>query len=377
MSHSRADVVIIGAGIVGAAIADRLSALGKRVHVVGSVLAGGATGAGMGHVLLLDETPELFAFTRAGRERWHELAPELPADCEWQKTGTLWVARDESQRHAAINMGRALLGGGVEAHLIEADELADLEPALAPGLAGALRIPDDATIYQPTAARFLLRRAAARNGRVQLGVRVTGVEAGCVSLSDGGRVECEHIVVAAGTATGELLGDRLPVGVGPKKGQLVITERTPLTVRHHLVELGYTRSVEQSEGASVAFNVQPRMSGQLLIGSSRAYVGGRDFDRELAARMLRRAFEFLPGLRGVAAVRAWTGLRCASKDGRPLIGPLDPEARILVATGHEGYGITTSLVTGDLIAGWLKEAPLPAYAEHFAPRPSRRERACA
>jgi glycine/D-amino acid oxidase-like deaminating enzyme len=377
MSYPRADVVIIGAGIVGAAIADRLSAVGKRVHVVGEALAGGATGAGMGHVLVLDESPELFAFTRAGRESWHQLAPELPANCEWQKAGTLWVAENEGQRLAAINMGRALLGGGVEAQLIEPKELAGLEPALASGMAGALRLPDDATIYQPAAARFLLRRAVAQYGRVQLGVRVTGIEAGLVSLSDGSHIECDQVVVAAGTATGELLGDRLPVPVGPKKGQLLITERTPLKVRHHLVELGYTQSVGQAEGASVAFNVQPRMSGQLLIGSSRAYTGGREFDRELAARMLNRAFEFLPGLRQVAAVRAWTGLRCASKDGRPLIGPLDVDNRILVATGHEGYGITTSLVTGDLIAGWLGEGELPSYAEHFAPRPSRKEQACA
>jgi glycine/D-amino acid oxidase-like deaminating enzyme len=325
MSTSRADVVIIGAGIVGAAIADRLSAVGKRVHVVGKALAGGATGAGMGHVLVLDESPELFAFTRAGKQSWHQLAPELPANCEWQQAGTLWVAENEGQRLAAVDMGRRLLGGGVDAQLVDAKELEQLEPALRPGLAGALHIADDATIYQPAA----------------------------------------------------LLGDRLPVAVGPKKGQLIITERTSLRVRHHLVELGYTQSVGQRSGASVAFNVQPRMSGQLLIGSSRAYVGGRDFDRELAARMLERAFEFLPGLREVAGIRAWTGIRCASEDGRPLIGPIDANGRILVASGHEGYGITTSLVTGDLIAAWLGEGELPTYAEHFTPHLARREQACA
>ena len=377
MAVARADVVIIGAGIVGAAVAHRLSSVGKRVHVVGTAMAGGATGAGMGHILVLDESPELFAFTRAGKASWHALAPELPANCEWHQSGTLWVAENEGQRLAAVDMGRRLLGGGVDAQLVEAGELERLEPALRPGLAGGLRIADDATIYQPAAARFLLRRAVARGGRVQLGISVTAVEDGRVNLADGSSIECEQVVLASGVATADLLGDRLPVGVGPKKGQLIITERTNLRVRHHLVELGYTQSVGQQEGASVAFNVQPRMSGQLLIGSSRAYVGGREFDRELAARMLNRSFAFLPGLREVAALRAWTGIRCASKDGRPLIGPIDTRGRILVATGHEGYGITTSLVTGDLIAAWLGEGDLPAYAEHFTPHLARREKACA
>ncbi len=377
MSTPRVDVVIIGAGIVGAAIADRLSAAGKRVHVVAKALAGGATGAGMGHVLVLDDSPELFAFTRAGKQSWYELAPELPASCEWQQAGTMWVAEDEAQRLAAVDMGRRLLGGGVDAQLIEAKELEQLEPALRPGLAGGLRIADDATIYQPAAARFLLKRAVARGGKIQLGVAATKVEDGAVHLSDASVIECEHAILASGPATSELLADRLPVGVGPKKGQLIITERTHLRVNHHLVELGYTQSVGQSKGASVAFNVQPRMSGQLLIGSSRAYVGGRDFDRELGGRMLHRAFEFLPGLREVAAIRAWTGIRCASQDGRPLIGPIDAAGHVLAATGHEGYGITTSLITGDLIAAWLGEADLPVYAEHFTPHLKRREKACA
>jgi glycine/D-amino acid oxidase-like deaminating enzyme len=377
MPSKRADVVVVGTGIVGAAIADRLSAEGLHVHVVGERLAGGATGAGMGHVLVLDEDPELFAFTRAGRARWHALAPELPASCEWNACGTLWVAENAAHREAAITMGRRLLGGEIAVDLVEARELESLEPALAPGLAGALRVSDDATIYQPAAARFLLRRAVARNGRVQLGQTVREVHEGSVELCDGSRVDCEQVVVAAGVATKELLGDRLPVELGPKKGQLLITERTHIQVRHHLVELGYTQSVGQSKGASVAFNVQPRSSGQLLVGSSRAYEGGRAFDRQLAARMLDRAFRFLPALRELAAVRAWTGLRCASSDGRPLIGPVGDSKTTFVASGHEGYGITTALSTGDLIAGWMGLAELPAYAQHYSPQSRRGEKACA
>ena len=127
----------------------------------------------------------------------------------------------------------------------------------------------------------------------------------------------------------------------------------------------------------MAFNVQPRASGQLLVGSSRAYVGGREFDRALAARMLERAFEFLPVLRELAAIRAWTGLRCASADGKPLIGPIDAEGRTLVATGHEGYGITTALITGDLIAAWLGRGDLPSFAQGYAPLAREGKKACA
>ena len=135
----------------------------------------------------------------------------------------------------------------------------------------------------------------------------------------------------------------------PRKGHLVITDRYPGFVRHQLVELGYLKSAHSHATESVAFNVQPRRTGQVLIGSSREYEQtGSEINDSLLRRMLERAARFMPGLGGLNILRIWTGFRAATPDKLPLIGLLRPG--VYLATGHEGLGITTSLGTARILA---------------------------
>jgi glycine/D-amino acid oxidase-like deaminating enzyme len=121
-------------------------------------------------------------------------------------------------------------------------------------------------------------------------------------------------------------------------------------VKHQLVELGYLKSAHSVAGDSVAFNVQPRPTGQLLIGSSRQYGSEeRGVDSAILSRMLERAREFMPQLGGLSSLRAWTGFRAATPDKLPLIGRWPGHERLYLAAGHEGLGITTSLATGKLL----------------------------
>jgi glycine/D-amino acid oxidase-like deaminating enzyme len=123
-------------------------------------------------------------------------------------------------------------------------------------------------------------------------------------------------------------------------------------LRHQLLELGYLVSAHAMSAESVAFNVQPRSNGQLLIGSSRELVGwDAGVNPAVLQHMLARAAWFLPAIDGVAALRVWTGFRPATADKLPLIGPL--EKGPWVAAGHEGLGITTALATGELVADLL------------------------
>jgi glycine/D-amino acid oxidase-like deaminating enzyme len=104
----------------------------------------------------------------------------------------------------------------------------------------------------------------------------------------------------------------------------------------------------------VAFNVQPRATGQLLVGSSRQVdVDSRDVDRAILRQMLDRCREYMPDLADVPAIRTWTGLRAATPDGLPLVGPWQKLPGVWLATGHEGLGITTSLGTAELVAHGL------------------------
>ena len=170
-------------------------------------------------------------------------------------------------------------------------------------------------------------------------------------LGDGTRLAA-GVSVNAGGPWSPTLTPGLPVR--KRKGHLVITDRYPGFVRHQIIELGYLKSAHAVAADSVAFNIQPRKTGQMLIGSSRQFdAEGTEINQPILDRMLRRAFEYLPTLERLSAIRCWTGHRAATPDKLPLIGPSLESDKVWLATGHEGLGITTSLATGRLLADLL------------------------
>jgi glycine/D-amino acid oxidase-like deaminating enzyme len=361
----RPDAVVVGAGIVGAACAAELAAAGLDVTVLDGRFPGaGATAAGMGHLVVMDDSPAQLALTAAAVDLWRELAPHLPAACEDEPRGTLWLAAEEPEMDLVRAKAELYRAHGIAAEALSGAEVAAEEPRLRPGLAGGLLVPGDRVIYPPAAARFLLARAAAAGAEVRQGVAATGIGSGAVETT-AGRIETGLVVNAAG-AEAPRLTPGLPVA--PRKGHLVITDRYPGFCRHQLVELGYLRSAHGADRESVAFNVQPRKTGQLLVGSSREYAGFEPaVNRPLLSRMLARAVDFLPDLAALSALRTWTGFRPATPDNLPLIGRWEPTPGLWIAAGHEGLGITTALATGrlltDLILGRAPRLdPLP-----FAP----------
>jgi glycine/D-amino acid oxidase-like deaminating enzyme len=343
------DVAIAGGGIVGASCAAECAAAGLSVFVAEpNVIGGGATAAGMGHLVVMDDSPAQIALTNYSRNLWIELAPQLPADVEYLKAGTLWVAAD-AEEMAEVERKRAVYESiGVRAEVLDAHALAEAEPNLRPGLAGALRVPDDAVVYPPCAARYLLDCARARGAEMRVGIAARELSGGVMKLSDSSKVSAGIVINASGAWAPELTPG---IEVRKRKGHLVITDRYPGWVRHQLVELGYLKSAHSISTDSVAFNVQPRKTGQLLIGSSRQYGAEHSsIDAHMLTRMLDRALEYMPGLAGISAIRSWTGFRAATPDKLPLIGPCATDPRLYLATGHEGLGITTSLATGKLVA---------------------------
>ena len=238
---------------------------------------------------------------------------------------------------------------------MDAQVLAEAEPQLRPGLAGGLLAPDDSVVYAPVIAGWLLRGAELRAGRA------IAINATSVKLADGSEIHAQAVVIAAGTWSAQLAG---PLPIRPRKGHLAITDRYPGFVRHQLLELGYLKSAHGQDNESVAFNVQPRATGQVLIGSSRQFdVTDPAVDSRFLARMLARAVEFMPALRRLNVIRAWTGLRAATPDSLPLIGPCPRRPGVWLATGHEGLGITTSLATAELILSGIigRNSPIPAH----------------
>jgi glycine/D-amino acid oxidase-like deaminating enzyme len=371
------DVVIAGAGIVGSACAWELARLGLKVAVADShIAAGGATAAGMGHVVVMDDSDAQFRLTAWSRRLWRSLRDEWPAGAEYTESGTLWIAADEQELAEARRKAASLTGNGCAASLLDEAGLRSLEPNLRPGLAGALLVPEDCVVYAPGAARWMLDHALALGADFVDGNPVDRWHGFTARLRDGTTWSARVLINAAG-ADAPRLTPGLPVL--PRKGHLVVTDRAPGFLRHQVVELGYLKSAHSVSADSVAFNLCPRPTGQLLIGSSRQYgVTHSRIDRPILEAMLARAFAYAPALRQLNAIRCWTGFRAATPDKLPLIGPHPHIPGLWLATGHEGLGITTALATAKLIAaqitGTATEIPatpyLPARFDLPAPPPA-------
>jgi glycine/D-amino acid oxidase-like deaminating enzyme len=358
------DIVILGAGIVGAACADEFARRGIRVAVVDrDIVGGGATAAGMGHIVVMDDSEAQFALTRYSQQLWQALRTELPDDVEYEPCGTIWVAADEEEMAEVRRKHAFYTNRGVPTEILDAQRLRHSEPNLRDALAGGLLVPEDAVLYPPCAARFLMQRAQQHGAKLFLGSRVSAFGEGHVRLSDGVELTGQRIVNAAGAWSAELTSG---IDVKKRKGHLVITDRYPAFLRHQLVELGYLKSAHSVASDSVAFNVQPRRTGQILIGSSRQFgAEHKEVDQQMIVRMLQRAQEYMPSLSQLSAIRIWTGFRAATPDKLPLIGPWPADPSLFLATGHEGLGITTSLATArilvDQITGAKPEIPIEPY----------------
>ena len=362
------DVLVIGAGIVGAACAHALARAGLSVRIIDARL-GGATAAGMGHLVVMDDNPAELTLSKSSLDLWHTWAPQMDAGCAFTACGTLWLAANEEELQAAHTKRATLQAQGVACKMLDAAALARAEPALRPGLAGALQVNGDSVVYAPRAAQWLVAQAAAHGTVVFEQAEATQIDGHTVTLRDGSQRSAGAIVLASGIQAPQLCPG-LPLR--PKKGHLVITDRYPGTVHHQLVELGYITSAHHSDGTSVAFNVQPRPTGQLLIGSSREFdTTDPAVNNAVLARMLQRALGYLPGLADLNAIRTWTGFRAATPDSLPIIGPHPAHPHLWLAVGHEGLGVTTAPATAQLLAAQITGSappidPMPYAAQRFA-----------
>lgn len=346
---TRPDTIVVGAGIVGAACAVELQARGRSVLLVDQAHPGaGATAAGMGHLVALDETDDELDLCLYSLRHWERWLAEHGELAEHARCGTLWVAENDAQLAEAGHRAERLARRGWSASLLTATQLATLEPALRSGLAGGVRVAADSVVYPPAVASALAARLTAHGGTTMFGSVVASIGAGFVQLQSGERIEADDVVVAAGCALPALLPG---IPVFPRKGHLAITDRYPGRLTHQVVSMGYGQTAAGANGLAVAANVQPRPTGQWLIGSCRQDgIDDTAIDPRVLAAVLRSAIALLPGLATMRILRSWTGMRPASPDGRPIIGRHPTHARTWLAAGHEGLGVTTAFGTAHVLA---------------------------
>ncbi|WP_030252574.1 NAD(P)/FAD-dependent oxidoreductase [Streptomyces violens] len=362
-------VVVLGAGIVGAACARELAlAGGFQVTVVDRGGAAEATTAhGEGNVLVSDKGPgpEL-RLAQLSRRLWPEALAAIadgPAGSaravravEWDPKGGIVVATTEAGADGLHRFAADQRAAGVRAEPLDAAALAAAEPHVTRDHTAALHYPEDAQVQPAAAAAALLGDALAhgttlRTGCEVLGARTRGGRLTAVRTTEGD-LAADLFINAAGPWSGRLAA-RLgaPVDVRPRRGDILVTAPLPPTVFHKVYDADYVGAVGSSaEDLQTSAVVESTRGGSVLLGSSRRRTGFDDRLRpEVLSAIAAKALRLFPGLAGVPVMRAYGGFRPYVPDHLPVIGADPRLPGLWHATGHEGAGIGLSIGTARLL----------------------------
>lgn len=374
-TSTTSDVLVIGGGIIGLVTAWRAAQRGFATAVVDPEPGGGAAQVAAGMLAAVTELhygeQTLLGLNLASARRYPDFAAELTEltgqDLGYRRCGTLAVALDADDRAHLRELHALQQQSGLESQWLSGRECRRLEPMLAPGVRGGLRVDGDHQI-DPRRLAGALVAACERAGVVfhrAWAERLTVVRdrAAGVVLADGTEATAGQVVLAGGSLSGRLAGvpeDVLPP-VRPVKGQVL---RLTMPQRHGPF---LSRTVRAVVRGSHVYLV-PRASGELVIGATSEELG---WDTTVTAggvyELLRDAHELVPGITELPLTETRAGLRPGSPDNAPLLGPTGLDG-LLLATGHYRNGVLLTPVTGDAMAHVLATGELPAEARPFTPK---------
>ncbi|MDT0569742.1 glycine oxidase ThiO [Streptomyces sp. DSM 3412] len=368
------DVLVVGGGIIGLVTAWRSAQRGFATAVVDPEPGGGAARVAAGMLAAVTELhygeETLLGLNLESARRYPDFAAELTEttglDLGYRRSGTLAVALDADDRAHLRELHALQRRSGLDSEWLSGRECRRLEPMLAPGVRGGLRVDGDHQV-DPRRLSAALVAACERAGVVfhrawaeELSVareRATGVRTG-----DGERLAAGHTVLAAGSLSGRLAGVPAEVRppVRPVKGQVL-----RLTVPKPYAPF-LSRTVRAVVRGSHVYLV-PRENGELVVGATSEEQG---WNTTVTAggvyELLRDAHELVPGITELPLTETRAGLRPASPDNAPLLGPSGLDG-LLLATGHYRNGVLLTPVTGDVMAQVLTTGELPAEARDFTP----------
>lgn len=373
----RPDVLVVGAGIVGAAVAYFAASAGLSVTVVErGTIAAGTTSRCEGNLLVSDKEvgPEL-ELALHSQAIWRGELAEHASRWEFESKGGLVVAASTAGKTALDGLAAHQRSLGIRAEDVpDAAALRGIEPYLNPRMTGGVFYPDDAQVQPVLAAHHLLRLARDRGARLVTGTPVTGIRsrAGRVVGVDipGGRIDAGAVVNCAGPWAGELAalaGLELPVL--PRRGFVLVTEPVPVTVHHKVYAAEYVQNVASSDaGLQVSSVVEGTPSGTILMGASRERVGfDATFSSDAVGRVARGGVELFPVLADVQILRTYSGFRPYCPDHLPVIGEDARLPGLWHAAGHEGAGIGLSVGTAKLIVQALRGEATDLSLDPFRP----------
>lgn len=376
MTPPTADVLIIGAGVIGASVAFHLTRHGINPLLIEKHHpAAGSSGACDGLVFLQSKKPGLhLRLALESRKRFDGLLDQLGSRIEFKNPGGMCLIESEAELAAMRLYVEEQRRSGLEVELIQGDEARRREPCLSEKVIAATYSALDSQV-NPYALTFAFLRAAKSAGaRILTDEAVTGIEraAGKTTgvITDNGRISAPVVVNAAGALAvdvGRMAGLEIPIT--PRRGQILVTAAVPPLIRHCLISAQYVAAKfkpELAERGGMGFSLEQADNGNILIGSTREFVG---FDRRTTFTGIRtiasRIAPVIPALQRVPVIRTFGGLRPYTPDGLPILGKVAGLEGFIMAAGHEGDGIALSAITGELIADLIAfgraQFPLDAF----------------
>ena len=373
---STPDVIVIGAGVVGAACALALTDAGLTVLLLDrSTIASGTSGAGEGNILVSDKEPgpEL-TLARRSRDLWFEISDQIGGAFELEAKGGLVISRTSSGIAQLRHLADEQRSHSVQAIEVGSPQLHELEPYLASEIAFGIHYPEDAQCQPMLATAHMLRMVRLAGGQVHEREEVLAISRTGNELSvrtSVGRHTAPFVVNAAGTWAGEiaqLAGAAIPIA--PRRGFILVTAPAPQLVMHKVYDADYVVNVasDDSDLQSSAV-VESTKSGTILIGASRERVGFEShFEVTILRRLAEQAITLFPSLAKIDLLRAYHGFRPYAPDHLPVIGedPLCPG--LFHAAGHEGAGIGLAPATAELIRDAILKKPSFMDPTPFSPR---------
>ncbi|MET8803170.1 glycine oxidase ThiO [Streptomyces sp. NPDC004546] len=375
MSSRTSDVLVIGGGIIGLVTAWRAAQRGLATAVVDPEPGGGAARVAAGMLAAVTELhygeERLLALNLESARRYPDFAAELTEltghDLGYRRCGTLAVALDADDRAHLRDLHALQQRSGLDSEWLSGRECRRLEPMLAPGVRGGLRVDGDHQI-DPRRLTAALVTACERAG-VEFHrawaerLDVVRDRAAGVTTADRTELRAGRVVLAAGSMSGRLAGvpEALLPPVRPVKGQVL-----RLTVPRRYAPF-LSRTVRAVVRGSQVYLV-PRENGELVVGATSEELG---WDTTVTAggvyELLRDAHELVPGITELPLAETRAGLRPGSPDNAPLLGPSGLDG-LLLATGHYRNGVLLTPVTGDVMAEVLASGRLPEEARPFTPQ---------
>jgi len=369
----RTEVVIIGAGIVGAMCAYYVNRAGLKAIVIDrGTVASGTTGAGEGNIMVSDKSPgpELELALKS-RDMWFEVAHDLGNEFELVAKGGLAVSRGDASSLFELSNSQSV--AGVQTKRVGASEIQELEPFISKAIQNGVHYPQDAQCQPMLAAAHILRQLQRRGLEFIGHQEVLMIERKSENLTvrtSTLEIQSDFVVNAAGTWAGEiarLAGSELPIM--PRRGFILVTAPLPKYVNHKVYDSDYVDNVASSDAdLQTSTVIEGTQSGTILIGASRERVG---FDKSISVsviqRLARQATSLFPILAGAQLLRVYNGFRPYSPDHLPVIGADSLIPGLFHCAGHEGAGIGLSAGSGKVIAQLIKNETPIVNPEPFSP----------